>query len=69
MAPSSDSTCISCAICHGPGDGPMFSLGEYYAHVPCVIRRLNELLDPLWEEGCSESPEELVGWLSRGRGS
>lgn len=47
-----------CFYCKKPADGPMLRMGGQMAHVHCVIRKLNELLD-LDYEGVGE-PEEVV---------
>ena len=47
-----------CVYCNKPADGPMLRMGEYWAHADCVIRRLNELLDPDWDMG--REPEQIV---------
>lgn len=49
-----------CAYCHQPPDGPMLRMGDSMAHVDCLIRQLNILLD----DGIGE-PKETVGFLSR----
>lgn len=52
-----------CTFCNKPADGPMLTMGKAMAHSDCVIRRLNELLDPFYDgEG---EPEQLVGALDR----
>ena len=40
-----------CAYCSREADGPMLVQGNNMAHAECVIRCLNELLDPDWESG------------------
>ena len=52
---------MTCYKCHLPADGPMLHVTGYYLHVPCVLRMLNELLDPDWEPG--REPEAIVGVL------
>jgi len=52
-----------CAYCKGEPDGAMLAMGKSMAHARCVIKKLNELLDPDYEgEG---EPSEIVGFLSR----
>lgn len=53
------------SICHYCGekpDGAMLTMGEWMAHATCVIRKLNELLDPEWD-GKGE-PDKIVGFLA-----
>ena len=50
-----------CPYCDKKPDGPMLQMGSSIAHAHCVIRVLNELLDPDWEKG--KEPAVLVGWL------
>ena len=52
-----------CAYCRKSPDGPMLVMGRSWAHAECVIRKLNELLDPEWEDSCGRLPEEIVGFL------
>ena len=38
-----------CIYCHKAPDGAMLTMGKNLAHADCVIRKLNELLDPDYE--------------------
>ena len=38
-----------CAYCGKKPDGAMLTMGNSMAHVPCVILKLNELLDPTYK--------------------
>jgi len=50
-----------CAYCGKPADGAMLCMGSTMAHFDCVIRKLNELLDPDYEgEG---EPSKIIGSL------
>ena len=49
-----------CVYCPKPADGPMLVMGKSMAHSDCVIRKLNELLDPDWEEGDKREPDKIV---------
>ena len=37
---------MECIYCHKKPDGAMLTMGTAIAHAPCVIRKLNELVDP-----------------------
>ena len=52
-----------CAYCGKAPDGAMLTMGNLMAHVPCVILKLNELLNPNYE-GFGPA-DEIVGFLSR----
>jgi len=52
-----------CAYCGTKPDGAMLTMGPSMAHVPCVILKLNELLDPNYE-GFGPA-DETVGFLSK----
>ena len=52
-----------CAYCGKAPDGAMLTMGNLMAHVPCVILKLNELLDPNYE-GFGPA-DEIVGFLSK----
>ncbi len=47
-----------CCYCDKPADAAMLSMGKLMAHDTCVIRKLNELLDPDYD-GTGE-PLEIV---------
>ena len=47
-----------CHYCGRAADGPMLTMGCHMAHVVCVIRKLNELLDPEFDG--AGSPLEIV---------
>ena len=49
-----------CTYCRKPADGPMLEMGCDMAHVDCVVRELNELVDPDYD-GQGE-PVEFIGW-------
>lgn len=50
----------NCWYCGHKADGPMLAMGNQMAHAKCVIRKLNELLDPDYE-GKGE-PDEVIGF-------
>ena len=52
-----------CAYCEREPDGAMLTMGPSMAHIPCVILKLNELLDPNYE-GFGPA-DETVGFLSK----
>jgi len=55
----------SCLYCGKPPDGPMLVMGAYMAHVPCVIKALNELLDTDWDgAGNPCAIVTMAGWLA-----
>jgi len=39
-----------CYFCQNEAAGPMFTMAGEIAHVRCVIHKLNELLDPDYEQ-------------------
>ena len=49
-----------CAYCHRKADGAMLTAGTYMAHSDCVIRKLNELLDPDYDG--KGDPSEVVAY-------
>lgn len=51
-----------CCYCKGEPDGAMLVMSSQMAHVYCVIRKLNELLDPDYE-GKGE-PDKIIGFLA-----
>ena len=51
--------CPLCFYCKGGATGPMLNMGVEMAHVSCVIRKLNELLD-LDYDGSGE-PRAMLG--------
>lgn len=51
-----------CAYCHKKPNGAMLSAGYMLYHVDCIIKMLNELLDPDWEQGYGRDPEKVVGY-------
>lgn len=54
-----------CYYCEKAADGPMLAMGEDMAHTECVIRKLNELLDPNFFGEPSQKAAELVGFTGR----
>lgn len=53
-----------CPYCKKPADAAMLTVGGVILHADCVIRMLNELLDPDWEKG--KEPSKTVGYLRGG---
>lgn len=54
-----------CCYCKAPADGPMLSMGVEMAHVACVIRRLNELLNT--DYGGKGELAHIIGSISLGK--
>lgn len=52
----------NCCYCPQKADGAMLTVGYRVAHADCVIRKLNELLDPDYD-GKGE-PAQVVGYLA-----
>jgi len=53
-----------CCYCGKKPDGAMLTMGSQMAHADCVIRKLNELLDPDWEVGDTREPDKIIGILA-----
>ncbi len=53
-----------CFYCGKKPDGAMLKMGTNIAHADCVIRKLNELLDPDWEIGDTREPDKIIGSLA-----
>lgn len=51
-----------CSYCDNEADGAMLVMGNAIAHADCVIRKLNELLDP--DFGGAGEPSKIVGFLN-----
>ena len=52
-----------CCYCPKKADGAMLVMGDNMAHADCVIRKLNELLDPDWFMDSDFEPLDVVGFL------
>lgn len=50
-----------CGYCGNKADGAMLVMGNIMAHVPCVVQKLNELLDPDWDIG--KEPSKIVDFV------
>jgi len=50
-----------CAYCPNKPDGAMLVMGNTMAHAPCVVQKLNELLDPDWDIG--RQPSKIVDFV------
>ena len=52
-----------CAYCDKKPDGAMLTMGNSMAHLDCVVRKLNELVDYDWD-GVND-PIEFIGFLAK----